>query len=464
MPAGERIPSSLADDFVRRLLALSAARVLDRELRMERCALLLAEIGPLPAGIPLIKVTGTNGKGSVAALLDACLGAAGKRVGLFTSPHLERVTERLRIGGTEIASADFARHLEEVERAVGRLLRRHGARYTPSFFEALLLVSLRAFRAARVDALVYEAGIGGAHDPISLLPGPLSILTTVALDHEDELGHSRIQIAREKAGIADPGSTLVLGPAVRGQVQRTVARVTRARAVRLVRARRDLLACRQSGEAGSVVEVRHGGGGGGSIVVHLPLAGDFQLDNLASAVAALGELEAAGIVACNAACLRGVEAACWPSRLQHVAGTPDWLLDGAHNDEAIAALAGAVAARFGARSRLLVFGTAARKSYRRYLHRLPSIAPEVWVTDDFDGAEDRTIVTAALAGTMAVGGSSHSLPELLERLLARPGARESLVIVAGSLYLAGNVRRWLANRPTPAIIGSRPRGGDGPPC
>jgi dihydrofolate synthase/folylpolyglutamate synthase len=460
MPAGERIPSSLADDFARRLLTLSAARVPDREFRLERCALLLAEIGPLPAGIPLIKVTGTNGKGSVAALLEACLGAAGKRVGLFSSPHLDRVTERLRIGGTEIASADFALHLETVERAIGRLLRRHGARYTPSFFEAVLLVSLHAFSAAGVDALVYEAGIGGAHDPISLLPGPLSILTTVALDHEAELGHSRVQIAREKAGIADPGSTLVLGPAVRGQVRRAIARVTQARAVRLVQARRDLLACRQSGETGSVVEVRHRGG---STVVHLPLAGDFQLDNLASATAALGELEAAGIVACNPCCLRGVEAACWPSRLQHVAGTPDWLLDGAHNDEAIAALAGAVAAHYGARSRLLVFGTAARKSYRRYLHRLPAIAPEVWVTDDFDGAEDRTILTAALAGTISVGGSSHSLPELLERVLAQPGARGSLIIVAGSLYLAGNVRRWLAERPTPAVAGPRPRGGEGPP-
>ena len=462
MPAVERARSSADDDFERRLIELSAARVPDRELRMERCAALLAETGPLLAGIPLIKVTGTNGKGSVAAMLEACLEAAGKRVGLFTSPHLERVTERLRIGGVEIASADFAAHLEEVESSVGRLLRKRGTRFTPSFFEALLLISLHAFRAAGVDALVYEAGVGGAHDPVSLLPGPLSLLTTVALDHEDELGHSAVQIAREKAGIADAGSILVLGPAVRGQVRRAVAGAAAVRGVRLLRARRDLLESRRADAAGALVEARlHGSG---SVVLRLPLAGDFQLDNLATVIAALGELAAAGIVPREPSCLRGVEATCWPSRLQYLPGTPDWLLDGAHNEEAIAALATAVETHHGGRDRVLVFGTAARKSYRRYLHRLPSIAQEAWLTDDFDGAEDCARLTAALAGTMAVTGSSASISELLARLLARPATRGSLVIVAGSLYLAGKVRRWLADRGTGWEHGRRPPGASGPCC
>lgn len=425
------------NELVRRLTELTARRVPDRSWRMERFVKLLEEAGPHWTGVPLVKVTGTNGKGSVCAMLEACLGAAGRRVGLSTSPHLERITERIRIDGCEITPERFEEHLVWLEGFLEDFLGRWGERYTPSFFEALLLVSFRAFEAEEVDFLLYEAGIGGAHDPTSLIPGFLSVLTTVGFDHEGELGETLTAIATEKTGIASPGSALVLGSGIQGEIKAVVEDAVRQRGLRLRQAQSDSVHLRERTSSGMIVDVRTSGG---ELRVRLPLHGSFQLDNLATVVAAMEEIRQTGILP-HVGILAAVERTRWAARMELIEGEPSWLLDGAHNEQAVGALAETVQQLRDGRDCILLYGSTARKRYQRYLPRLGEIATEAWITDDFDDAEDREVLAGEAAKSLKVGAVSGSLEELLERLLARSG--RTLVVVAGSLYLVGRTRSWL---------------------
>ncbi len=426
-------------ELANHLARLTAARLTDREWRIPRFSTLYIADGPRLKGVPAIKITGTNGKGSVAAMLEACLTAAGWRVGLSTSPHLERITERIRIDGEEISAADFSQHLAELEAFLAGLLQEKGERYIPSFFEALLLITLRAFEQARVDFALFEAGVGGAHDPTSVIPGFLSVLTTVAFDHEAELGGTLAEIAAEKAGIADGESLLILGPALTGEARAAVDRTAAGRGVRVLQARRDRVRSRVRSLSGTrAVIALHGR----DLEVELPLLGDSQLDNLATVLAVADAIVDAGF-AIGPAGWDGLARVHWPARLEYRPGDPSWLLDGAHNEEAMAALAAFVQESFPKHERLLIYGTTSRKTYRRYLHLLPEIASEVLLTDDFDDAEDRVVLARELEGKVRLGEASCKLGEILTELRRRPGGERRLVVIAGSLYLVGKARGWL---------------------
>lgn len=425
--------------FSDRLVRLTASRSTDREWRIPRFSALYQADGPWLRKVPLIKITGTNGKGSVAAMLEACLTAAGRRVGLSTSPHLERITERIRIRGEFVSTASFASHLDAVEVFLADFLRERGERYVPSFFEALLLITLRVFEEEGVDFAIFEAGVGGAHDPTSVLPGFLSMLTTVAFDHEGELGGTLVEIATEKVGIASSGSLLILGPAIGDGVREAAVQAATRRGVAVRQARRDCVRGLSRDLSGTRAAVLLGGR---ESEVWLPLLGDFQLDNLSTVVAAVEAIEEAGL-RIGPAGLSGLAQTRWPARLEYSPGAPGWLLDGAHNEEAMTALASFVQNTFPDHERVLVYGTTSRKTYRRYLHLLPGIASEVHLTDDFDDAEDRAILARELAGRVALHGEIGSLGEILSRLRDRCGGEQRVVIVAGSLYLVGKARTWL---------------------
>jgi dihydrofolate synthase/folylpolyglutamate synthase len=407
-----------------------------RDARLRRFEALLRaysrRFGPLPA---VVKVTGTSGKGSVGALLEAALLADGKAVGLFTSPHLVLPTERIRIGGRDVS-------LEALDGAAARtgpffeeLVADLGPRFRPSFYEALLVLAFRLFAEAGCGIAVMEAAIGGAYDVLSSVPGPVSAITSVGLDHRDEIGPELADIARDKAGIATPGSALVLGPTIAGVAREEIERSAGRRGVRLVDAA-DIAdeAVRAAGRGleGHDVEILTETG---TITFRLPLAGDFQVDNLKTAFTVLRVLKDLGEVD-RLESIAGAARTRWPARLELLPGRPAWLLDSAHNGLAFQALADFLRRSLPEAPRSLLLGASDAEKAGEALRILGPLFPEIHLAGGFYKAVDPRLLRGA--------SGSFPDPESAVRFLrARHAGEERCIVVAGSLYLAGACRSIL---------------------
>src|SRR5262245_18312262 len=276
-------------------------------------------------------VGGTNGKGSVSAMLDAMLVASGRRTGLYTSPHLVRPNERIRIEGADVGDAELRRVLDVVRAACERGLADGMLAAHPSFFEVMTAAALSAFRDAVAELAVLEVGLGGMLDATNVTEPIVSAIVTVYLDHVGTLGATLEAIALEKAGIIRAGR-----PLVSGVVQKDVAATLRARCDALcatfVDARRAKL----------------------PTDVRLALDGEHQRANARVAVTAYEAFSReAGHDVDGSAVRRGLEAARWPGRLHRIAGTPSILLDGAHNVAGAEALAAHLSLRGGPKAVLL---------------------------------------------------------------------------------------------------------------
>ena len=419
-----------------------------------------AELGHPERRFPAVIVAGTNGKGSTVAILDSVLRALGLRVGRFTSPHLVSVKERIRIGGRELDEREFADQIAAVARAAAGLPLDH----QPSFFETITAAAFVAFARFRVQAAVFEVGMGGRWDATTATDAPLGLIARIALDHERYLGRTVAEIAAEKGAVARPGGELIAG------VQAPEAlSVLRESAFSQGAAFRDLAAetvaefdCRRSGSRGrlrtpeAVYED-----------LWLPLPGRHQVENLALAVRGAERFcQRRGLLSPDPARVReGVAAVRWPGRLEWlpaVRGRPRLLLDAAHNPSGAARLAGYLASLARGPRRVLVFGVMRDK---RAPEMLATLVPEVDRVV-FTQAESRrarpTAELAELAASLAPapGPKPEGVPEVAAALergfrLAGPSGE---VVVAGSIYLLGDVLRILRERDDPSV--SRPGVGE----
>jgi dihydrofolate synthase / folylpolyglutamate synthase len=359
-----------------------------------------ARTGQPERAFPVVHVAGTNGKGSVSAMVEAIARSHGMRTGLYTSPHLCRFAERIRLDGepvTDDALADLlGRALDE-----GPDL---------SFFETATLAAFLAFRDARVDIAIVEVGLGGRLDATNVIPTPrAAAITRIALDHTDRLGTTLVEIAREKAGIAKPGLDLVLGPMppdVRGAIDEV------AHAVGATTTMLD-----ESAPLPSVIG----------------LAGTHQRDN-ARIAAELGRRIGAPARAIE----EGLAGVRWPGRLEQIG---NMLLDAAHNPDGAEALAAHVRKLEIPPERVtLVFGTLADKDWAPMLDTLAPLANSrlyVAPSGASRSAVDPSAMVARHAGTV-----SQSLPEALAA-----SRQAGLTVVAGSLVLVGQARGLLLGLP-----------------
>jgi dihydrofolate synthase / folylpolyglutamate synthase len=415
-------------------------------LGLGRTRALLRELGDPQLAVRGALVAGTNGKGSVLALADAALRAAGHRVATTPKPHLVTYRERIAIDGRPIAPDDFARLVEQVLRVSDRVARRYGE---PTEFELLTAVVFAHFAEVRPDVALVEVGLGGRLDATHAWDGGVAVVTNVDLDHTDRLGTTITAIAREKAAIIERGDLAVTG--ARGDGLAVIRR----------RARRLGVPLTEVGPADLVGWDRDG------IDVDLPglgrtrvgLRGRHQAANVAIADAVLDALEAAGIARTPASTRRsGFAAAVWPGRLELlVVDGRDVLLDGAHNPAGAAALAVAL------------------DDLRPHLADGPITLVTASMAD-----KDVTGVVGALAAARSLGGATvictsldvsralppHDLAALWEAglpgatVLVEPEPRAALdramasrpdaagpIVVAGSLYLVGAARGQLVDDP-----------------
>lgn len=406
------------------------------EARLRRFAALLRayreRFGPLPT---VVKITGTSGKGSVGAMLEAALLADGKAVGLFTSPHLVAPTERIRVGGRDVGPEALDEAAARTGPFFQEVVADLGPRFRPSFYEALLVLAFRLFAEARCDVAVMEVAVGGANDVLSLVPGPVSAITSVGLDHLDEIGPALADVARDKAGLATPGSALVLGPAVGGEARAEIARSAEARGVRLVEAAGTPVRATGLGIAGHEVEIATEAG---PLAFRLPLAGDHQVDNLKTAWTVLRVLKETGEVD-RLGSIAGVARTRWPARLEYLSGRPAWLLDAAHNAMAFAALAEFLRRSLPVPPAGLLLGASEPGKAEEALRVLGPLFPEVHLAGGFFKAVDPLLLREAFPALGIFPDPESAVRSLRER----HAGEERCVVVAGSLYLAGACRAIL---------------------
>ena len=339
------------------------------ELGLERMRASCTRFDHPEAKFKAIHVAGTNGKGSVCATVESVARTAGMKTGLYTSPHLSKFSERIRISGEPISD-------DALSSTLGRVL--DGAPEL-SFFEVATMTAFLAFAETKVDLAVVEVGIGGRLDATNVLPSPLATgITTIAFDHMDKLGNSLAEIAREKAGIVKPGVPLVVGASIGDEALVEIERIARERGAPLRRAARTNMA---NGTA---------------------LRGDHQEDNADVSLWLVHESKILqGRPNPQRDILNGFANVKWPGRLERVE-TPDgaWLFDAAHNPEGARSLA-AYLARVG-EPITLVFGTLADKAWREMLDVLAPLAEHrVYITPKGRAPTPTTELHARHAGKMA---------------------------------------------------------------
>lgn len=411
---------------------LSRLELFGMRLGLDRIRRLLAAFGDPHLAVPVVLVGGTNGKGSTAALLAAMGRAAGCRTGLYTSPHLESVTERLTVDGCEIDDSRLAGYLQAAVERAGDL-----GEEPPTYFEALTVAAFLWFRDRETDLSVLEVGLGGRFDATNVSEPVLSLITSIDFDHEAHLGDSLASIAFEKSGILRRDR-----PAVAWAGSPEVARVLRERAFETgaLLELADPLRIRASTAAGACPQRARLRTARGAYALELHLPGRHQLRNLTVAVRAAERLAESGWAAMGEAAITAGTAACrWPGRLEWITLDDDRrvLLDAAHNAAGIEALLGFLD-RSGERPDLL-FGALAEKSIDVQLKQLATRVHSVVLTRP---ASRRSADPEHWAPYF--GGLSVRFEADLERALhtALAGC-ESCLLVCGSIYLIGRVRSLL---------------------
>lgn len=418
--------------------ALDRLEVFGVRLGLRTTRRLLQALGNPQESLRAVLVAGTNGKGSTAALLASMASEAGYRTGLYTSPHLESVTERIRIGGDCLAVERLADIVDEVVTAADAALG-----YPPTYFEALTAAAFKVFAEEKMDLAVVEVGMGGRLDATNACDPILSLITEIGFEHQSHLGDTLPQIAGEKAGILRPGKTGVVWvekPAARQAIDQAAERL----GTRLVHGPDHVRLsppC-HTDRTGQTLSLRTGRS---SYEARLPLLGLHQARNLGLAVLAAEELSELGYDRLNADTIcRGAGAATWPGRLEWLepAGQKPALLDVAHNPDGADTLLNYLADQPS--GYVLLFGTLVDKNVQEYLPRLAARASVVVLTRP---DSDRALKAADVLHTVTLQADRVILEDdpaaALDAALAAEG---EYLVACGSLYLVGQIRRELGER------------------
>ncbi len=418
-------PEARPDDRIEPLLARLHGlhpRLID--LSLDRLRRLLADLGhPERRLPPVLHVAGTNGKGSTCAFARAIGEAAGLRVHVYTSPHLVRFRERIRLAGRLVGDEALGAALEHIEAA--------NAGQPITVFEVITAAALHLFASAPADLCILEVGLGGRGDATNVVERPAACaVASLSLDHREMLGDTLAAIAREKAGILKPGIPAATGLQPGDALATLQAEAERVGAKLLARGR-DWQVIQGGGE------MRYEDARGVLRLPPPPLPGEHQFDNAGIAVAAL---RASGLGLADRA-YAGIAAATWPGRMQHLSGRlaallPDnwelWL-DGGHNPGAGRALA-RVLAGWSDRPVHVIVGMKQGKDTADFLGPLLSFATSVWAVQQ----PGQHLAMPLPAIIEASGGVARTGPTVTEALLQMDGP-PARVLVCGSLYLAGEV-------------------------
>ncbi len=433
------------ESSVRYLLALgrelaAPTQAAAAKFDLENITVLAERLGWPDRNYPSAHIAGTNGKGSTAAFLESILRHAGLRTGLNTSPHLEKINERVRVNGEEISDEAFAETLTRIGDLIEQLLAVGKLRGHPTYFECVTAMAFEYFARSGVEFGVFEVGLGGRLDATNILSPVASVITRIDFDHENFLGHSLREIAREKAGIVKPGVPVVIAE------QHAEAReviFSRAKEVGspILETGTTFRIDQESFEDGCararVTELKSGW----TIEIAPRLPGRFQLQNALNAVTAARLLRERGFRVTDEAIRQGIATAAWPGRLEKIHSRPDIYLDGAHNPGAARELAAFWEQNFAGRKLWLVYGTLRDKAIDEVAGVLFARAAEVILTELRTARAISAAQLAEIAGYHAAHFSIIADPdEALESAIRKAGPDDA-IFITGSLYLVGQLRQ-----------------------
>jgi dihydrofolate synthase/folylpolyglutamate synthase len=426
--------------LIDRLLALDTFGV---TLGLDNISRLCAALGHPERAFTTLHVAGTNGKGSVTAMVHAALVAAGVHAGRYISPHLVDLAERFVIGAAPVDADTLRRAAEDVLDCADTLRATGGLPAEPTFFDATTAIAFELFRRARVEVAVIEVGLGGRYDSTNIIAPLAGAITSIGFDHQQWLGETIEAIAFEKAGIIKPGMDVVIG-ALPDEARRVVCNVARERQARIIDA------------ADGARVTKHSRSGPTAVIIQTPddrygplslaLRGEHQLGNALVAVRLLEAARRRGVRVSSDAIARGLTEVDWPGRLEliHVQSGGPVLLDAAHNVDGARALAAYLGSQHPERP-ALVIGIMRDKDIEGILEALLPVVSSVVAT-----AADtpRAIPASDLAARIMATGPSipvRTEPDpqrAVEQAMMAGGA----VCVAGSLFVVGVVREGLRRR------------------
>jgi dihydrofolate synthase / folylpolyglutamate synthase len=416
-------------ESVRFLYALGN-EVKTAKLGLDRIAALLARLGDPHRACRVVHVAGTNGKGSVCAMIESALRTAGQRTGLFTSPHLVEPTERIRINGEPVDTELFARAFDRVHCEAEALLAEGSFDLHPTYFETVTAMAFVLFRDLGVETTVLEVGLGGRLDATNVVTPMLCVITPIDFDHEVFLGRSLEAIASEKAGILKPGVAAVIAvqrPGIREFLEERAAAVGATVKPAEDWEVRDLDLDRRGSRFLAV--------GAARIQVECTLAGEHQVMNARTAVAALHELGIPGD-----SITEGIRRARWPGRLECVCEQPEIILDGAHNPSGARALAGHIRRFYRGRRVRLIYGCMRDKAVTEMAGILFPLADEVILT----APDNPRAVRPQALRELVDHPHLRVTAGLREALGVVDGAAaEDAFFITGTLFLVGEARGLL---------------------
>ena len=432
----------------RELAAPSHARAMKFDLANIRA--LSSQMGDPWKKFRSVHIAGTNGKGSTAAITESILRSAGIRTGLYTSPHLEHINERIRIAGANLSDQEFAEAFTRLHQLIEQMLSSGALPAHPTFFECLTAMAFDVFARANVEIAVLEVGMGGRLDATNIVTPAVSVITQIDFDHEAYLGHSIEQIAFEKAGIIKRGIPVVTSAedTVALEVIRRRAAELSAPIVEIDRAYCvELLASDIRGSRAQISSRENDF----DATISVPLPGKFQVRNAVTALATVRLLAQNGVKISDAQIVDGITRVRWPGRLEQISAHPDVFLDGTHNPAGARELAAFLDENFAGRKIYLVFGAVRDKSVDEIASRLFPRAAKVFITAP---KQSRAISPSALAEmTSDLASNLEVIPEPLDALERAIAAAipDGVVIATGSLYLVGDLRRsWFARAASPS--------------
>lgn len=426
------------------------------KLGLENIETLLKALGNPERRFPAVQIAGTNGKGSTAAFVESICRAAGIRTGLFTSPHLISITERIRVGGKQITEIQFARSTAMLKAVAEQLVAQGRLPTLPTFFEQITAIALLAFTRARVELAILETGLGGRLDSTTAVHAPVVAITPVDMDHQEYLGDTLAEIAAEKAAIIQPGVVAIVAPqkpeafeviirrcdAVGVQPRLIVSGGTGANAI--------------TARPACVSRVFGTTGDGRAIVsfetpratyerLTLALRGLHQVDNAATAISIAEALRGEHLKIRYETIARGLETATHPGRLEMWPGQPRFLFDGAHNPAAARALRDYLD-EFISEPVVMIFGAMRDKELGEMMSTLfPKAATVVLTTLDNPRAATTEELMAAMPTELAqreIMPTAH-LAEALD-IARKASAPNGTVCVTGSLHLIGRAQELLS--------------------
>ncbi len=431
---------------VSNLLALGFELAGNRKFDLAHMRRLAEALGNPQRRLQSVLIAGTNGKGSTAATLASIVQAAGYRTGLYTSPHLLRVNERMQVNQEPISDAEFSLIYDRVETAANELVARGELPWHPSFFEMLTAMMFEYFASAGMDLAVLEVGMGGRLDATNIVDPCVSVITDIDFDHQKFLGNTLPEIAHEKAGIMRPKGTVVLLPQ-HPAVNDTLGKEIMERDARAISAVKHMPSMtpgnEKSGSSFSTalqqnrfpLEIM-----GEEINVDFPLAGRHQLRNLALAITAAEELNRCGFRITAKHVEQGIHSTRWPARFQVIPpedGYPEIVIDVAHNPAGAWALRSALSTFYEERPLTIIFGAMRDKAISEIASILFPLAERVIAThaENPRAATPQEIAELG-AHTQAEILQEHSVRAALEQARKLAGNR-GVIVITGSMYIVG---------------------------